>query len=251
MTNDAGRQWPPPPAVPSIPDYEDIDTETLPRPYVVRKPLKHREPLRGPIPDLKPAVRDNKLLNRFTEKERRSTEEENKSLKKYFLESAESRSVTPLGPWIERKAAKVRAFEQGEKVSRPPPPPLPAPKEPRVYTTDKIRFEKYSRWDCWRDNPAEFVDPKAASLEISRIAKILKDDPSLHVEIRASVGTYGPRSLLPAGCLDKAMAKRNELVSKRLEAVGINRARIHTEPGEILKGEEGWKVDFKIFVPAP
>lgn len=245
-------------------------------PYVIRKPLRHRDPpqldqrpLRGAIPDMKPAVTD--LLqsrplrramadlkpvgghasqepppsNKMTEPSNRLTE------KKSWIEIAQSRSLTPpVGPWRIDKAPKQTPdlwwFEEGASVQRPSPA-APWALEPEVFITNKIRFKPNRPCD---DNPiAQFADPDYL-IEIKQVAEFLRRHPDRHVELRASIGYDFEWQL--HFCKENAfkiMDARAEAVAKVLEAYGIDRARIQTARGTIAVGEEHRTVEFLYFVP--
>jgi hypothetical protein len=168
-----------------------------------------------------------------------------------FVETAESRPVTPLGPYIDRKPKpKVLFREEGEWVRRPEPPPKLPPRPPPVYTAKNIRFEGYGKLDSWLNRPMKFADPDFLP-EIGKVATILRDNPTLHVKVRASVGRDpGDPSKPDPAFVREVMEKRGKAVGNALETMGIDRRRVHIEQGDIGTGDPYRKVDF-IFVPAP
>jgi hypothetical protein len=175
-----------------------------------------------------------------------------------FLETAESRGLTPpIGPW---GVPGVQHREEGETVRRKKPKPKPKPLAPtpedhrvegppphkeETFKAHNIRFKVMNRLNMGK--PAEFADPQALD-EIDGVAKYLRENPDKQVEIRASVGwdSRAPRFLIPfAPDPNKIMEKRAEAVSRRLEAQGIDPARIRIRhDGKVGEGEDDRVVEF-------
>jgi hypothetical protein len=165
-----------------------------------------------------------------------------------FVESAESR-IELLGPYTVRKPKpKVLFREEGEWIRRREPPPAPPPTD--VFTARKIRFNGYSKFDRLLNRPQTFADRDFLP-EIEKVAKHLREKPTLHVKIRASVGRDpGDTSKLDLAFVGEVMEGRGKAVANVLETMGIDRSRIHIEQGDIGRGDPFRKVDF-VFVPVP
>jgi outer membrane protein OmpA-like peptidoglycan-associated protein len=167
-----------------------------------------------------------------------------------FVESAESRGLTPpIGPWIDPKRKATRFSEQGEAVRRPEPAPPPPPPPQTVLRAKNIRFLSMNRLDVLFDRPAQFADLEAL-VEIQSVAKILRENPNTRVKIRASVGADSSKelALFDRDTIEAIKKKRAEAVSKQLEAQGIDPARISTGSGKDGVGAANRIVEF-VFDP--
>jgi hypothetical protein len=166
------------------------------------------------------------------------------------LETAESRGLTPpIGPWIERP---VRHREVGEELRRPEPPKPPPPSPttpPQIFTAKNLLFKRFTRMDDWLGKPPEFAGPDAM-IEIRHVREILRQHPDLYVDIRASVGLDPYSPFVPnAEWTNKVMEGRGNAVSKALEDMGIDPARMQIAHGDVGTGEANRKVEFRFFAP--
>lgn len=161
---------------------------------------------------------------------------------------------------------------EGNKVKRPvpPPPPPPPPEEkveekvemkdrppavPRVYSAKSIQFEITTDWT---GKTVEFAGTGYLQ-DINHVADILRNNPTVEVEIKAFVGPTRAAVLIGAELVGSTpdvykkygavMDARAAKVRDMLVAQGINKARIRLSRGESGIGEAYRRVDFKFIVP--